>query len=346
MMTLDFPWALLLLPIPLVIWFFKKTKEEEITAIQTPLFDHWQSINTKNIQPKTHWLKIILSFIIWICLIIAASRPQWVGEPVELPASGRDLLLSIDVSESMLEEDLKLNGRSANRLDVVKSVITEFIKKRESDRIGLVLFGDQAYLQTPLTFDLKTVQYMLDETEIGLAGKATAIGDGIGLSVKRLRERPEQSRILILLTDGQSNRGEDPIKAAKLAKKAGVKIYTIGIGADESLRRTLFGMKRINPSAALDEKTLMQIAQLTDGRYFRAKSTQDLQKIYSLLDSLEPIEDEPEIYRPMQELYYYPALLALMLFGLTIFIGWLLPFIEARTVTQINRSQGPGHANG
>jgi len=105
-------------------------------------------------------------------------------------------------------------------------------------------------------------------------------------------------------------------------------------------------MKRINPSAALDEKTLMQIAQLTDGRYFRAKSTQDLQKIYSLLDSLEPIEDEPEIYRPMQELYYYPALLALMLFGLTIFIGWLLPFIEARTVTQINRSQGPGHANG
>jgi len=194
MMTLDFPWALLLLPIPLVIWFFKKTKEEEITAIQTPLFDHWQSINTKNIQPKTHWLKIILSFIIWICLIIAASRPQWVGEPVELPASGRDLLLSIDVSESMLEEDLKLNGRSANRLDVVKSVITEFIKKRESDRIGLVLFGDQAYLQTPLTFDLKTVQYMLDETEIGLAGKATAIGDGIGLSVKRLRERPEQSR--------------------------------------------------------------------------------------------------------------------------------------------------------
>jgi Ca-activated chloride channel family protein len=320
MMTLDFPWALLLTPLPLIIWLLQKPKAAEVTTIRTPLFGYWQSMQTQTTEYQTNRLNKLISLLIWGCLVIAVSRPQWVGEAVELPASGRDLLLSIDISESMYEEDLTLNNDPATRLDVVKSVLTDFIKKREGDRIGLVLFADQAYLQTPLTFDLKTVQYMLDETEIGLAGKATAIGDGIGLSVKRLRERPEQNRVLILLSDGESNRGEDPIEAAKLAKQAGVKIYTVGIGADTALRRTLFGTRRINPSAGLDEKTLKKIAEMTGGRYFRAKSTKDLQKVYALLDSLEPVEDEPEIYRPINDLYYYPALLALVLVCLSLFI--------------------------
>jgi len=241
----------------------------------------------------------------------------------------------------MQEEDLKLAGKPANRLQVVKSILSEFIEKREGDRIGLVLFGEKAYLQTPLTFDLKTVRYMLNETEIGLAGASrTAIGDGIGLAIKRLRERPEQNRVLILLTDGRNNSGElDPVEAAKLAKHAGVKIYTIGVGADEVIRRSLlFGTSKFNPSAELDEKTLIQVAQITGGRYFRARSTKQLAKIYAILDQLEPVEDKPEIYRPIQELYFYPAGVALVFLMLPFLLKLLSGFggslVSKKTDTQ------------
>ena len=266
MIQIAYPLVFILVILPLVIWFFSKNKQSQLSPIRTPMFASWQAMQQTNTSSNTGLLNRIILFLAWTMLVTAAARIQWVGEPIELPASGRDLLLSIDISGSMEEEDLKLKGRTANRLQVVKSVITQFIEKREGDRIGLVLFGENAYLQTPLTFDLKTVQYMLDETEIGLAGASrTAVGDGIGLSVKRLRERAEQNRVLILLTDGRNNSGElDPIEAAKLAKHAGVKIYTVGVGADEVIRRSLlFGNTKFNPSAELDEKTLIQVAQIT-----------------------------------------------------------------------------------
>ncbi|MDQ7048820.1 MAG: VWA domain-containing protein [Enterobacterales bacterium] len=183
-------------------------------------------------------------------------------------------------------------------------------------------------MQTPLTFDLKTVQYMLDETEIGLAGASrTAIGDGIGLSIKRLRERPEKNHVLILLTDGSNNSGElDPIEAAKLAKHAGVKIYTIGVGADTQLRRSaFFGSTTFNPSRDLDETTLKSVAKITNGRYFRARNTQELSKIYNMLDQLEPVEDKPEIYRPVQDWFYKPLMFALFLVLLPLLIKLAQP---------------------
>ncbi|WP_196137826.1 VWA domain-containing protein [Aliikangiella sp. G2MR2-5] len=319
MLELKYPLALALTVIPLVIWLLQKKQPQQVSRIRTPLFASWQAIQTSHHASGKALLTKILLFLTWSLLVLAAARPQWIDEPIKLPISGRDLLLSIDVSGSMEEEDLKLGGQPVNRLVVVKSVINEFLKKREGDRVGLVLFGENAYLQTPLTFDLKTVTHMLNETEIGLAGASrTAIGDGIGLAVKRLRERPEQSRVLILLTDGRNNSGElDPIEAAKLAKHAGVKIYTIGVGADEAFRQSLlFGTTRFNPSAELDEQTLTQVANYTGGKYFRARSTQELAQIYNILDELEPVEDEPETYRPVQELYYYPALLALIIFVL------------------------------
>jgi len=248
--------------------------------------------------------------------------------------------LSIDISGSMEEQDLKLNGKPANRLAVVKSILSEFIEKREGDRLGLVLFGEKAYLQTPLTFDLKTVQFMLDETVIGLAGASrTAIGDGIGLSIKRLRERPAENRVLILLTDGRNNSGElDPIEAAKLAKHAGIRVYTVGVGADKQMRRSLlFGTTTFNPSAELDEGTLKSVAKITGGRYFRARSTEELAQIYSLLDELEPVEDEPEIYRPVQELYFWLLLAALAFLLLPFFLNLSKYFVQQ--ITQANSSK-------
>lgn len=315
MIQLLYPWLLLALPIPLLIWLLSKPKQPQLAAIRTPMFSNWNSIQQKQQTSDSRLLfQKFLTFITWSAIVIGCARPQWIDEPIELPTTGRDLLLSIDISGSMEEEDLKLHGKRANRLVVVKSIISEFISKREGDRLGLVLFGEKAYLQTPLTFDLKTVQFMLDETAIGLAGASrTAIGDGIGLSIKRLRERPAENRVLILLTDGRNNSGElDPIEAAKLAKHAGIKIYTIGVGADKQTRRSLlFGTTTFNPSAELDEVTLKAVAKHTGGQYFRAKSSEELAQIYTLLDQLEPVEDKPEIYRPITELYYWPLQLAL-----------------------------------
>lgn len=324
MIQIGFPLVFVLLPLPLLIWWFKKNHQPMTSAITTPFYQHWLELQKGHATRQTNRLHQILLLMIWSLLLLALARPQWIGEPIELPTSGRDLLLSIDISGSMQEEDLKLGNKPVNRLQVVKAVVNEFIQRREGDRIGLVLFGENAYLQTPLTFDLKTVQYMLDETEIGLAGaQRTAIGDGIGLAIKRLQERAEQSRVLILLTDGRNNSGElDPIEAAKLAKHAGVKIYTIGVGADEVYRRSLlFGTTKVNPSSELDEKTLKQVALHTGGQYFRARSTQELAEIYQLLDQLEPVEDEPEVYRPIQELYFWPTAVALLLMLLPLLVN-------------------------
>ncbi len=343
MIQMASPWAFFLLPVPLLIWYLHRNRQPQLSPIRTPLFEHWQSIQAEHSSQNSNRFFQILFFISWIFFTTAFARLQWVDDPIELPNSGRDLLLSIDISGSMEEEDLKLNGRPANRLAVVKSIITEFIGKREGDRIGLVLFGENAYLQTPLTFDLQTVQYMLDESEIGLAGASrTAIGDGIGLAVKRLRERPEQNRVLILLTDGRNNSGElDPIEAAKLAKHAGVKIYTIGVGADEMIRQSmLFGTTKFNPSAELDEKTLTQVAKFTGGNYFRARSTEELARIYDILDELEPVEDKPEVYRPVQELYFWPALVGIIFFLLPYFINMLNGLLtRLKRTSQSNNSQ-------
>ena len=340
MIQVLYPLVFLLIPLPLLIWLFKRDNQPQLSPIRTPLFSNWQALQGKQSATRTGWFYRLCLFLCWLGLVAASARIQWIDDPIELPASGRDLLLSIDISGSMEEEDLKLAGRPVNRLTVVKSIISKFILEREGDRIGLVLFGENAYLQTPLTFDLRTVQYMLDETEIGLAGASrTAIGDGIGLSVKRLRERSEQNRVLILLTDGRNNSGElDPIEAAKLAKHAGVKIYTIGVGADEVIRRSLlFGTTKINPSAELDEKTLTQVAEITGGRYFRARSTEELAQIYEILDELEPVEDEPEVYRPVQDLFYIPALAALFFF--------LLPLISNFISTLISKVDSKGSAS-
>ncbi len=205
-------------------------------------------------------LALLLAWLAWTCLLAAVARPQFTGEPVSLPSSGRDLMLAIDISGSMNTEDMEVAGRVTNRLNAVKDVVTDFIARRAGDRVGLILFGTNAYLQAPLTFDLATVEKLLDDAPVGIAGGKTAIGDAIGLAVKRLRTRPADSRVLILMTDGASNAGEvPPDKAAQLAHAEGVKIYTVGVGAEE-LRVPGFwgeiGGRVVNPSADMDTKAL------------------------------------------------------------------------------------------
>ncbi len=317
MFELAWPMLALLLPLPwLLRLLLPAAKEQQRAALRVPFFNQLQQLSAQ--QPyhaapqlsRSPWLAIL----IWLCLIMAVVRPQWLGEPVATPLTGRDLLMAVDVSGSMEVPDLSLGGEQVDRLTVVKVIGGEFIQQRLGDRVGLILFGTQAYLQTPLTHDRHTVTQMLYEAQIGIAGKATAIGDAIGLAIKRLQDRPEQSRVLILLTDGDNTAGEvDPREAAQLAAENDIKIYTIGLGADSMRVPGFFGSRTVNPSADLDEQLLNEIAELTGGRYFRAKESTQLSEIYQLLDQLEPSEGESEYYRPREELYSWPLGLALLL---------------------------------
>ena len=323
MLELAWPLLALLLPAPLIIrLLLPAVKQRQQAALRVPFFDQLQQLSGQQQgrftpqRGRSGWLVVL----IWCCLILAAVRPQWLGEPVATPLTGRDLLMAVDVSGSMEIPDLSLRGEQVDRLTVVKSVASDFIQQRLGDRVGLVIFGSQAYLQTPLTHDRHTVSQMLNEAQIGIAGKATAIGDAIGLSIKRLRDRPDQSRVLILLTDGDNTAGEvDPREAAKLAAQENIKIYTIGLGADRLEVAGFFGSRTVNPSQDLDESLLTEVAELTGGSYFRAKDTEELDQIYQLLDQLEPSEGESEYYRPRDELYFWPLGLALLL---SLLLAW------------------------
>lgn len=321
MIEFEWPWLFVLLPLPLLLRVLLRPADaSRQAALRTPfLEDFAQSASGGRTAPGSRAL-LLGALLAWVLLITAAARPQWFGEPVQLPVSGRDLMLAVDLSASMQEEDFVLGNRAIDRLTAVKRVAGEFIDRREGDRVGLILFGDRAYVQAPLTFDRRTVNTLLQESFLGLAGERTAIGDAIGLAVKRLQDNPQQRRILILMTDGANTAGElEPFKAAELAQRAGLKIYTIGIGADAVQRRSFFGTFTVNPSRDMDEKTLTAIAEATGGRYFRAHDTAELAEIYGILDELEPVEVERQSFRPTRALFYWPLalafLLSLLLFG-------------------------------
>ncbi len=309
MLSFDLPILFLLLPAPWLVYRFVRPAQQQNAALYMPFYKRLP-LAENSAGRGTNWLPLITLSLCWLLLVTAGARPNWLGEQVHLPASGRNLMLAVDISGSMQVEDMVLSKRRVNRLQVVKKVVGDFVQVREGDRLGLILFGTQAYLQTPLTFDRNSLHKLLLEAQIGFAGEKTAIGDAIGLAIKRLQGNDEQSRVLILLTDGANTAGEVPPKqAAELAKEAGVKIYTIGMGAEEmisgGLFGTNFGARRQNPSADLDEETLQLIADSTGGRYFRAKDANELSQIYAVLDKLEAIEQESVSYRPRKSLFHY-----------------------------------------
>lgn len=296
-------WVFWLLPLPILVWWlFPNAPINSSASLRIPFYQNLEPKMMQSTQPPS-WVRTLIAIFIWILLVSAAARPQFIGDTVRQAISGRSLMMAVDISGSMDEQDMIVSGRRMSRLKAVKIVAGDFIQKREGDHIGLILFGSQAYLQAPLTFDRKTVVTLLEESFISLAGRATAIGDAIGLAVKRLREEDEKNRVLILLTDGSNSAGNvEPLKAADLAAQEKVKIYTIGVGSARS--------------RDLDEPTLDAIANKTNGRYFRASNVKDLLKIYELLDQIEPVSQDELSYRPIEELFYYPLTLALLLSAL------------------------------
>ncbi|MCK4705657.1 MAG: VWA domain-containing protein [Gammaproteobacteria bacterium] len=310
MMHFVWPWVFVLLPLPwLLRLLLPRAASTNAAALQVPYLQDFQlTTSSAAIGTNIKRWPLFIYTLLWICLLGATARPQWIGDAIELPVSGRDLMMAIDLSGSMAEP-FNRNFRNVNKLDATKVVASKFIENRVGDRIGLILLRDQAYLQSPLTFDRTTVRILLSEAVVNLAGRATAIGDAIGLAIKRFSDHKGDDRILILLTDGMNTAGEiTPTKAAELAAKKGLKIYTIGIGD--------------RGSRDLDEKTLHAIAEVTGGRYFRAHNIEELQQIYQLLDELEPSEKESQTYRPTWSLFYWPLSIALFFASLLALAKW------------------------
>lgn len=310
------PWILLCVPLPLLVWFFlPAVKDTETSALHAPFLRYMKELMTTH---SFHWRvegqQYSLAALLWICLVIAAAGPQWLGTPMDVARSGRNIMLAVDISGSMQIADMSLNDQELSRFNAVQLIAKQFIQKRKGDRLGLILFGSKAYLQTPLTFDRDTVINRLEDSSVGLAGELTALGDGIALAVKHLKDLPENNRVLIVLTDGASNSGHfSPLEAATLANDWHIKIYSIGFGADQLQVPSVFGMRTVNPSADLDEKTLQLIAAKTGGQYFRAKNLTSLDQVYNQINQLEPTTQALMKYRPETTLYPWPLAIAFLI---------------------------------
>jgi Ca-activated chloride channel family protein len=341
MLSFAWPWAILLLPLPcLMRKLLPEATSMQEAGLKVPSFRGFSVLSGRSdTEQLVNW-RFWVALAAWCLLVAAAARPERIGDELDIPVSGRNLMLAVDLSGSMDQKDFELANRRVDRLTATKAVARDFVSRREGDRVGLILFGERAYLQVPLTLDRETVITLLMEAFIGLAGEKTAIGDAITLAVKRIHEGGEDAgdQVLVLLTDGANTAGEvEPLKAADLAQQVGLRIYTIGIGADQmEVASVVGGRRRINPSADLDEETLTKIAELTGGRYFRATDTATLQDIYGLVDELEPVEEPEAGFRPVKSLYYLPLGGAMILAGLLAAISLAQGFLVRQRSRLVN----------
>ena len=319
MLEFAYPWMFVLLILPLFWRGSRQTIGGQALQFK-PLAKTAAELSNTKVKTNRFSPRLFALAIIWLGIVTSAAQPRWLGEPVSIPLEGRDMMLAVDLSASMNINDMVIEGQNFNRLDTVKRVLREFIINRKGDRLGLILFADAAYQQTPLTFDLLTVQQMLDEAVHGLVGQRTSIGEAVGLAVKRFNTYESSNKVLILLSDGANTSGQvQPLEALELAKAAGVKIYTVGVGAEELVQQGIFGPQMINPSSDLDEQLLTNLATSTGGRYFRARDPKELAQIYQLLDQLEPIARDPLTFRPQQSLLHWPLLIAMLTSSLLLF---------------------------
>lgn len=312
------PWLALLFPLPFVVRKFLssagKERNSEVPELYFPALSR-----VRNAFPMNYSLAkgsnrpfFILLSLSWICLVIALMQPEKVDQFLQVKNKGYDLMLAVDISGSMQAVDFSTPSKVISRLDVTKEVVGKFALGRQGDRVGLVTFGEKAYLHVPLTLDTISVSKMLNDAVAGMAGNATAIGDAIGLSVKTLRERPEGSRVLVLLTDGEDNASSiPPLEAAKLAKQYGIRIYTIGVGRNGPVpfpsKFGGYGMAEV----PIDEKLLKEISAMTGGQYFLAKDQKTLESIYGKIDEMEKTESNETVFLIREPLYYYPLGLSL-----------------------------------
>ncbi|MDQ0505788.1 vWA domain-containing protein [Xanthobacter agilis] len=312
MITFQWLWAFFLLPLPLLAWLaLPAAPTPKAGALKVPFFRELRAAGLVGGRGGAgHLWRGLLLTLIWLLLVTAAARPTYVGPPIAVPVEGRDLMLAVDLSGSMARQDFSVGGVPMDRLSVVKAVADDFIARRVGDRVGLILFGTRAYVQAPLTFDRNVVRELLAASSIGMTGQETAIGDAIGLAIKTLRNRPDDQRVLILLTDGANTAGMlNPLQAAELAAREHVKIYTIGVGADPRAMNPWM----VNMPSDLDEDALRKIAAITGGRYFRARDVQGLAGIYADIDRLEPVAGDPLYLNATQALFQWPLGAALVL---------------------------------
>jgi Ca-activated chloride channel family protein len=311
------PWLLLALPLPWVVRWLLPPARQAGAALKVPYGARLDAIATQAGHAHARGVGV-LAWVAWGLLCMAAARPQQLGELVRPPQAGRDLMLAVDLSGSMSDEDMQLGGGLVDRLTAAKAVLADFLDRRSGDRVGLIVFGQKAYALTPMTLDLDTVREQLDDSVVGLAGRETAIGDAIGLAVKRLKTQTatqpsSKENVLILLTDGVNTAGMlDPLKAAELARDNGVRIHAIAFGG-EGGGLSVFGIPLHLPGGGedIDETTLKRIAELTGGKEFRARDTEQLAGIYAEIDRLEPVKRPGQSVRPRIERYPWPLGIAL-----------------------------------
>ncbi|MDP3559152.1 MAG: VWA domain-containing protein [Legionellaceae bacterium] len=297
------PWIFIFLPLPWLVRRFFPALSLPV-ALWVPFYEGLPLTKQQEQRYALWWL-----WAVWCLCIAAAAGPRWLGAPTSPPQEGRNIMLVLDLSASMGLADLEMQGHAVPRIEGVKVAAADFVQERPMDRIGLILFGTRAYLQTPLTHDHAHVLKRLDDATVGLAGRTTSIGDALGLAIKRLQNVPHQGRVIILLTDGANNSGMlSPKQAAKLAHQDGIKVYTIGLGPGDMRQDLQQFLVAMNGASDLDEPTLKLIANTTGGRYFRATDKASLSKIYNMINQMEAVQQPETPFILEQE--YYPWLLA------------------------------------
>lgn len=320
MFELAFPKALFLLLLPLLLWLLlPQARLKNLHALYVPFYTSLKQ-SLSHTSHAAHLHAFFFFYFIFGVLVFALAGPQWIGENAPLSREGRNILLVLDLSGSMEIPDMNLHGYPVSRLLVVKEAANAFINNRPADRIGLILFGSEAYLQTPLTYDHQNVLKRIQDATVGLAGKTTSLGDALGLAIKTFKTMPKKGRVVILLTDGANNSGVlAPLKAAELAAHEHIKVYTIGLStqsANAGLARLFISMQA---AADLDEDTLKTIAKKTGGRYFLATNPTSLNRIYQTIDLLETVKQSAETARP--KIDYYPWFVSTAFLLLTLWIG-------------------------
>lgn len=313
------PWFALLLPLPFLVRKLLPdlggNTDKGEPELYFPALDRLKNVFPTGgpVKEQSSRLFLVMLSSIWFFLVIALMQPEKVDQFLQVKNEGYDLMLGVDISSSMQAVDFSTQSKVISRLDVTKDVVGKFVLGRQGDRVGLITFGEHAYLHVPLTLDTVSVSKMLNDTVAGMAGNATAIGDAIGLSIRTLRDRPEGSRVLILLTDGEDNASSiPPLEAAKLAKQYGVRIYTIGVGKKGSVPfPTKFGGYTM-VEVSIDEALLKEVASLTGGQYFLATDQKALESIYSTINELEKTESNNTTYLIREPFYYYPLGLAIV----------------------------------
>jgi Ca-activated chloride channel homolog len=325
MLEFAWPWMFALLPLPLAVWWLLPPFRARQASVQVPFFERLAAATGQTPQRGAVVLQrratqMVVAVLIWILIVAALARPQWVSDPLTHEVSARDLILAVDISGSMDQADFRsADGQTLTRLDGVKRVIGDFIARRHGDRIALILFGTKAYVQVPFTQDLQTAQQLLEQTQVGMAGQQTAIGDAIGLAIKTFEKSTAKQRLLVLLTDGNDTASRVPPEhAADIARQNGVVVYTIGVGDPAAS-----GENRV------DLGVLQAVASTTGGQFFRAEDGAQLQAIYADIDRLAPAKLQTLSWRPKLPLFQWP-LGAAVLLSLSLWLGLLAASLMGR----------------